>query len=42
MVVLTDEGPTVDPGLCAAEGGDGEGQSQLVPTSAPTTPPPPY
>lgn len=25
MVVLTDEGPTVDPGLCAAEGGDGEG-----------------
>jgi hypothetical protein len=23
-VVLTDEGPTVDPGLCAAEGGDGE------------------
>jgi hypothetical protein len=25
MVVLTDEGPTVDPGLCAAEGGNGEG-----------------
>jgi hypothetical protein len=25
MLVLTDEGPTVDPRFCAAEGGDGEG-----------------
>jgi hypothetical protein len=47
MVVLTDEGPTVDSRLCAAEGSDGDGpaadtQSPLVPTPAPTAPPPPY